>query len=165
VCRTLRQEGIWVPILMLTAKTGEFDEVEALDTGADDFLSKPFSYPVLVARVRALLRRGARERPAVLTAGELRLDIATRSCSLAGNDIRLTPREFGLLECLMRKRDEVVTKMQILEHVWDPNFEGSPNIVEVYIGYLRKKIDRPFGRNYIRTVPGSGYRLMSNDAG
>jgi DNA-binding response OmpR family regulator len=165
VCRTLRQEGIWVPILMLTAKTGEFDEVEALDTGADDFLSKPFSYPVLVARVRALLRRGARERPAVLTAGELRLDIATRSCSLAGNDIRLTPREFGLLECLMRKRDEVVTKTQILEHVWDPDFEGSPNIVEVYIGYLRRKIDRPFGRNYIRTVPGSGYRLISNDAG
>jgi DNA-binding response OmpR family regulator len=111
------------------------------------------------------LRRGARERPAVLTAGELRLDIATRSCSLAGNDIRLTPREFGLLECLMRKRDEVVTKTQILEHVWDPNFEGSPNIVEVYIGYLRRKIDRPFGRNYIRTVPGSGYRLISNDAG
>ncbi len=160
VCGTLREEGNWTPILILTAKTGEFDEVEALDTGADDFLSKPFSYPVLLARIRALLRRGVRERPVVLEAGGLRLDPATRSCWRGDTPIDLTPRELGLLEYLMRHGDQVVTKREILDHVWDPDFEGSPNIVEVYIGYLRRKIDRPFGQDTISTVPGSGYRLI-----
>lgn len=160
VCRTLREEGNWTPILILTAKTGEFDEVEALDTGADDFLSKPFSYPVLLARIRALLRRGVRERPAVLEAAGLRLDPATRSCWRGDSPILLTPREFGLLEYLMRHCGEVLSKREILDHVWDPEFEGSPNIVEVYIGYLRRKVDRPFELDTIATVPGTGYRLI-----
>jgi two-component system OmpR family response regulator len=162
VCRTLREESNWTPILILTAKTGEFDEVEALDTGADDFLSKPFSYSVLLARIRALLRRGVRERPVVLEAGGLRLDPATRSCWRGDTAIDLTPREFGLLEYLMRYPDQVVTKREILEHVWDPDFEGSPNIVEVYVGYLRRKVDRPFGQESISTAPGSGYRLIDH---
>jgi DNA-binding response OmpR family regulator len=160
VCRTLREEEDWTPILILTAKTGEFDEVEALDTGADDFLSKPFSYPVLLARIRALLRRGVRERPVVLEAAGLRLDPATRSCWRGDTPILLTPREFGLLEYLMRHCGEVLTKTEILEHVWDPDFGGSANIVEVYVGYLRRKIDRPFEVDTISTVPGSGYRLI-----
>lgn len=164
ICRTLREEGIWAPILILTAKTGEFDEVEALDTGADDFLSKPFSYPVLLARIRALLRRGVRERPAILEAGGLRLDPATRSCWRGDIPIVLTPREFGLLEYLMRHVDLVVTKSEILDHVWDPDFEGSVNIVEVYVGYLRKKVDRPFGVVTIETVTGNGYRLIDRRA-
>jgi two-component system OmpR family response regulator len=164
VCRTLREEGDWTPILILTAKTGEFDEVESLDTGADDFLSKPFSYPVLLARIRALLRRGVRERPVVLEAAGLRLDPATRSCWRGDSAIVLTPREFGLLEYLMRHCGEVLSKREILEHVWDPDFEGSPNIVEVYVGYLRRKIDRPFGLDTIATVPGSGYRLINSGA-
>ena len=160
ICRTLREEGNWSPILILTAKTGEFDEVESLETGADDFLSKPFSYPVLLARIRALLRRGVRERPVILEAGGLRLDPATRSCWRGETPIQLTPREFGLLEFLMRRVDQVVTKTEILDHVWDPDFEGSVNIVEVYVGYLRRKVDRPFGECTITTVPGGGYRLV-----
>ena len=161
VCARLREEGVWTPILMLTAKSGEFDEVEALDTGADDFLTKPFSYPVLVAHLRALLRRGRRERPTVLAVDDLRLDPATKTCDRAGQPIALTPREFSLLEFLMHHRDEVLSKTEILDHVWDPEFTGSANIVEVYIGYLRRKIDRPFGRDSIQTVPGSGYRLVA----
>jgi DNA-binding response OmpR family regulator len=164
VCGILREEGNWTPILMLTAKTGEFDEVEALDTGADDFLSKPFSYPVLVARLRALLRRGARERPSALQVDDLRLDPANRTCTRGEQPIALTPREFGLLEFLMRHADEVVSKRELLDQVWDPDFDGSPNIVEVYVGYLRRKIDRPFGRNTIATIPGIGYRLVSAGA-
>jgi DNA-binding response OmpR family regulator len=159
VCRDLRKEQNWTPILVLTAKTGEFDEIESLDVGADDFLTKPFSYPVLLARIRSLLRRGARERPVVLTAGSLRLDPASRSCWHGDTPIELSPREFDLLEYLMRNRGQVVTKQQILNHVWDPEYEGNSNIVEVYIGYLRRKIDRPFGTETIITVPGSGYRL------
>ena len=159
VCRELRERGVWTPILILTAKTGEFDEVESLDSGADDFLTKPFSYPVLLARIRSLLRRGVRERPTVLDAGGLRLDPASRLCWRGDASISLTPREFNLLEYLMRYSDRAVTKREILEHVWDPDFEGSPNIVEVYIGYLRRKIDRPFGTQSLITVPGSGYRF------
>lgn len=160
VCHEIREQGIWTPILILTAKTGELDEIESLDSGADDFLTKPFSYPVLLARIRSLLRRGARERPTVLEADGLRLDPATRSCWRNDVPISLTPREFDLLEFLMRSGARVVNKNEILDHVWDPEFEGSPNIVEVYVGYVRRKIDRPFGTETIITVPGRGYRLV-----
>jgi DNA-binding response OmpR family regulator len=159
ICGTLREEGKWMPILMLTAKDGEYDEAEALDTGADDFLSKPFSFVVLVARLRALVRRGVRPRPSVLVAGDLCLDPAARSCKRDGVDIPLTPREFSLLEYLMRRAGEVVRKTEILEHVWDYDFDGDPNIVEVYVGYLRRKIDVPFGRHALETVRGAGYCL------
>jgi DNA-binding response OmpR family regulator len=159
VCRTLRDEGVWTPILMLTAKDGEWDEVEALDTGADDYLTKPFSHAVLVARLRALLRRGARERPAVLEAGTLRMDPATRRAWRGPTEIELTGRELAMLEFLLRRRGDVVSKREILEHVWDVDFEGDPNIVEVYVRRLRNKLDRPFGRAAIETVRGAGYRL------
>jgi two-component system OmpR family response regulator len=159
ICDTLRGEGNWMPILMLTAKDGEYDEAEALDTGADDFLSKPFSFVVLVARLRALVRRGVRPRPSVLAAGDLRLDPAARSCTRDGVDIALTPREFSLLEYLLRRAGEVVPKSEILEHVWDYDFDGDPNIVEVYVGYLRRKIDVPFGRRALETMRGAGYCL------
>ena len=160
VCATLRQDGVWTPILVLTAKGGEWDEVEALDTGADDYLTKPFAYAVLVARLRALLRRGARERPAVLEAGDLKVDPAARRAWRGEVEVELTPRELALVEFLLRRRGEVVSKREILEHVWDYDFEGSPNIVEVYIRHLRAKIDRPFGQDLIQTVRGSGYRLV-----
>ncbi|MCW2785531.1 MAG: response regulator receiver [Marmoricola sp.] len=159
VCETLRAEEIWTPILMLTAKDGEWDEVEALDTGADDYVTKPFSFVVLLARVRSLLRRGAAERPALLEVGDLVLDPASRIVTRSGTELSLTSRELSLLEFLMRRRGEVVTKTQILNHVWDYAFEGDPNIIEVYVGRLRRKIDKPFGRNDIETLRGSGYRL------
>lgn len=159
VCRTLREEGVGTPILMLTAKSGEYDEAEALDTGADDFLSKPFSFVVLVARIRALLRRSADGRAQPLVIGDLVLDPLARTCSRAGTDISLTTREYELLEALMRKPGQVVPKQELLEHVWGANFEGDPNVVEVYVGYLRRKIDRPFDRNDIETVRGVGYRI------
>jgi two-component system, OmpR family, response regulator len=159
VCAELRAAGIWVPILMLTAKDGELDEAEALDTGADDYLSKPFSYLVLIARIRALLRRGGRERPVMLQAGDLRLDPAAHRVWRGEMEVSLTPRQFALLEFLIRRAGEVVSKSTILHHVWDFAFEGDPNIVEVYIRHLRKKIDEPFGRCAIRTVRLVGYRL------
>jgi two-component system, OmpR family, response regulator len=162
VCSALREAGDWTPILMLTAKDGELDEAEALDTGADDFLSKPFSFVVLLARLRALLRRGAPERPAVLTAGDLRLDPAAHCCWRNGAELALTAREFSLLEFLMRRRGEVVSKTEILDHVWDPAYGGDSNIVEVYVGYLRRKVDLPFDRRTIQTVRGVGYRLEPN---
>ena len=162
VCRTLRDEGVWTPILMLTAKDGEWDEAEALDTGADDFLSKPFSFVVLVARLRAILRRGAPPRPAVLSAGDLELDPATHTVHRNGTPIDLTAREFGLLEHLLRHRDEVVPKRALLEEVWGHESDADPNVVEVYIGYLRKKIDAPFGRRSIVTVRGVGYRVVDD---
>ena len=162
LCGTLRQDGIWTPILMLTAKGGEWDEVEALDTGADDYLTKPFSYAVLVARLRALLRRGARERPAVLEAGDLRLDPAARRAWRGQAELELTPRELALLEFLLRRRGEALSKREILEHVWGSDFEGDPNIVEVYVRHLRNKLDRPFGRASIQTVRGAGYRLAAD---
>ncbi len=160
VCQRLRAAGNWVPVLMLSAKDGEYDQAEGLDVGADDYLTKPFSYVVLVARLRALLRRGARQRPAVLQAGDLSLDPARRQVRRAGTDVDLTPREFALLEYLMRHRDEVVSKPDILEHVWDAHYDGDPNVVEVYVGYLRRKIDAPFGRRTLETVRGAGYRLV-----
>jgi two-component system OmpR family response regulator len=162
ICETLRAEGNWTPILMLTAKDGEWDQVEALDTGADDYLSKPFSYIVLLARIRALLRRGAGERPTVLEAGDIRLDPATRRVSRADTVIDVTAREFAVLEYLMRRRGDVVSKREVLDNVWDFDFEGDPNIVEVYVGHLRNKLDRPFGRAAIETLRGAGYRLAAN---
>ena len=162
ICATLRQDGVWTPILMLTAKGGEWDEVEALDTGADDYLTKPFAYAVLVARLRALLRRGARERPAVLEAGDLRLDPAARRAWRGEVEVELTPRELALVEFLLHRRGEVVSKREILQHVWDYDFEGDPNIVEVYVWHLRNKLDRPFGRDTIQTVRGAGYRLAAD---
>jgi two-component system, OmpR family, response regulator len=159
VCGELRKAGDWTPLLMLTAKTGELDEAEALDTGADDFLSKPFSYVVLLARLRALLRRGTRERPTVLTAGDLRLDPAAHRVWRGEVQIALSPRQFSLLEFLMRRAGEAVSKAEILDHVWDFAFDGDPNIVEVYIRQLRRKIDEPFGRAAIETLRLVGYRL------
>jgi DNA-binding response OmpR family regulator len=162
VCRTLREEGDWTPVLMLTAKNGEWDQVEALDTGADDYLTKPFSFAVLLARVRALIRRGSAPRPAVLEAGDLSLDPATREVRRADAAIELTTREFAVLEFLMRRVGEVVAKTEILDGVWDFDFDGDPNIVEVYIGHLRNKVDRPFGRESIQTLRGAGYRLAAD---
>jgi DNA-binding response OmpR family regulator len=162
LCSALRRDGIWTPILMLTAKEGELDEVEALDSGADDYLTKPFSYAVLVARLRALLRRGARERPAVLEAGDLRLDPAAKRTWRGQVEVELTARELALLEFLLRRRGEAVAKREILQHVWDDEFEGDPNIVEVYVRHLRNKLDRPFGRAAIQTVRGTGYRLVAD---
>ncbi|WP_204046403.1 response regulator transcription factor [Acrocarpospora phusangensis] len=161
VCKRLRAEENWVPILMLSAKDGEYDQADGLDLGADDYLTKPFSYVVLVARLRALLRRGGGRRPAVLRAGDLTLDPARRIVSRGATSIDLTPREFALLEYLMRHHDEVVSKAEILEHVWD-TYDTDPNVVEVYVGYLRRKIDAPFGRGAVQTVRGAGYRLVSD---
>ncbi|GAA5162354.1 MULTISPECIES: response regulator transcription factor [Amycolatopsis] len=155
VLKSLRAQENWTPVLMLTAKDGEYDEADAFDLGADDYLTKPFSYVVLLARLRALLRRGAPERPAVLTAGDLRLDPAARTVHRGGREIELTAREFGLLEFLLRRRGEALTKHQILTHVWDAHYEGDENIVEVYIGYLRRKI----GTEAIQTLRGVGYRM------
>jgi two-component system, OmpR family, response regulator len=159
VCAALRQAGVWTPILMLTAKTGETEEARALDAGADDFLSKPFSYVVLLARLRALLRRGRTERPQVLRAGDLSLDPATHRVLRGDAEVELSPRQFALLEYFLRHPDEVLPKARILEHVWDFAFEGDPNIVEVYVRQLRLRIDEPFGRQALRTVRGAGYRL------
>ncbi|BEL02885.1 response regulator transcription factor [Actinoplanes sichuanensis] len=159
VCAALRAEENWTPIVMLTAKDGEWDQVEGLDTGADDYLTKPFSYPVLVARLRAVARRGARERPVQLTAGDLRIDPASRKVWRGETRIDLTAREFALLAFLARNTGDVVSKQRIMEAVWDADFDGDPNIVEVYVRHLRNKIDRPFGREAIQTVRGAGYRL------
>lgn len=163
LCQALRAEGDWTPVLFLTAKDGEWDEVEGLDTGGDDWLTKPFSYPVLVARLRALVRRGSRERPAVLETGDLRLDPAARRVFRGETEVSLTARELAVLDFLMRRRDEVVTKAEIIANVWGADFDGDANIVEVYIAHLRAKVDRPFGRESIQTVRGAGYRLTGRD--
>ena len=157
VVRTLRTEENWVPVLMLSAKDGEHDEADGLDYGADDYLTKPFSYVVLTARLRALLRRAPQARPAVLAAGDVRLDPATREVTVADEPVSLTPREFGLLEYLLRRPGQVITKTEILDHVWDPASAVHPNVVEVYVGYLRRKL----GRQLVETVRGAGYRLAS----
>jgi two-component system, OmpR family, response regulator len=156
VCAELREGGDWTPILMLTALDEDLDEAEALDTGADDYLSKPFSFVVLVARLRALLRRGAAPRPAVLEVGNVRLDPAAHRCWCAGQEVDLTAKQFALLECFMRHPGEVLSKSALREHVWDYAFADSSNIVEVYISYLRKKL----GAGRIETVRGAGYRLL-----
>jgi two-component system OmpR family response regulator len=161
ICRVLRAENIWTPILMLTAKNGEYDEAEAFDTGADDFLTKPFSFVVLVARLRALLRRG-RMPAAPLELGDLVLDPPTRSCHRGSSRIDLTAREYALLEALLRRAREVRSKVELLDEVWGPDFSGDANVVEVYVGYLRRKIDAPFGRASLQTVRGLGYRVIDD---
>lgn len=162
VLEQLREASVWTPVLMLTAKDGEYDQTDAFDLGGDDYLTKPFSFIVLVARIRALIRRGAPERPVVLTAGDLSLDPGRRRVSRSDQEISLTAREYGLLEYLMRHRGYVVSKSEILDGVWDPAFEGDANVVEVYIRYLRQKIDVPFSRHAIETVRGLGYRLAAD---
>jgi DNA-binding response OmpR family regulator len=162
IAQELRAAERWMPILMLTAKDGEYDEADALDLGADDYLTKPFSFVVLLARLRALLRRTAPPRPTVLAAGDLSLDPATREVLRNGDPIELTPREFSLLEFLLRRAGDVVSKTEILEHVWDAHYDGDPNVVEVYVGYLRRKIDAPYSRQAVQTVRGAGYRLVAD---
>ncbi|MGV9348725.1 response regulator transcription factor [Streptomyces spiralis] len=159
VCAELRERGNWTPILMLTAKDGEYDEAEALDTGADDYLTKPFSFVVLLARLRALARRAVRERPTALSVGDLTVDPAGLKCSRGDVRIALTPKEFAVLHCLARHAGEVVTKTELLCRAWDFAYDGDSNVVEVYISALRRKIDKPFGRTTLRTVRGAGYRL------
>jgi DNA-binding response OmpR family regulator len=159
VVERLRQRGVWTPILMLTARDADHDQVDALDRGADDYLTKPFSFDVLVARMRALLRRSVSERPTVLTVGSLTMDPGQATVTRSGRPISLTPREFALLEYLMRHPGELVTKSELIDHVWDTNFDGPLNVVEVYIGYLRRKVDAPFDVQSIATVRGFGYRL------
>jgi two-component system OmpR family response regulator len=162
VLRQLREAEVWTPVLMLTAKDGEYDEADAFDLGADDYLTKPFSFVVLLARLRALVRRGGPPRPPVLTVGDLSLDPGRRKVDRAGTPIELTPREFGVLHCLMSRAGDVVTKTEILHAVWDPNYTGDVNVVEVYVSYLRRKIDQPFGRNTIETLRGIGYRATDD---
>ena len=159
LCAELRAAGNWTPILVLTAHDSIDNEARALDNGADDFLAKPFSYVVLVARLRALLRRGRHERPAILEVGDLRLDPATHRVWRSDQEVALTARQFSLLEFMMRRPGEVLSKAEILEHVWDFSFEGDPNIVEVYVRQLRQRIDEPFGVRSLQTVRLAGYRL------
>jgi len=159
VCRRLRADGVWTPVLILTARDSVEDRVAGLDGGADDYLVKPFSFEELLARIRALARRGAAERPAVLAAGDLRLDPATRRVSRGGAEISLSPKEFALLETLMRRPGVALSRLQLLEHGWDSAYENRSNVIDVYIRYLRRKIDRPFGTDTIETVRGIGYRL------
>jgi DNA-binding response OmpR family regulator len=162
VCAELRSAGDWTPILMLTAKDGELDEAEALDTGADDYLTKPFSYPVLVARVHALLRRSASRHPTPTAVGDLRVDPAARRVFRGDVEVPLTAREHDLVELLVRRAGEVQSKTDILAAVWDDDFDGDSNIVEVYVRRLRRKLDEPFGRRSIETVRGAGYRLVDD---
>ncbi|MEM8902562.1 MAG: response regulator transcription factor [Actinomycetota bacterium] len=170
VCRELRAADDWTPVLMLTAKDGELDEAEGLDTGADDYLTKPFSFVVLVARIKALLRRSRASGGAAgggaggeLVAGDLRLDPVAHRCTRGDAEIALTAREVAVLGFLMRRVGSIVSKQEILDNVWDPAFEGDPNIVEVYVRRLRKKIDEPFGARTITTVRGVGYRIDGDD--
>jgi two-component system OmpR family response regulator len=162
VLKGLRAKQVWTPVLMLTAKDGEYDQTDAFDLGADDYLTKPFSFVVLIARLRALQRRGAPERPVVLSAGTLSLDPARRRVTRGDVELSLTPREHGLLEFLLRNKGTVVTKSEILRGVWDAHYEGDDNVVEVYVGYLRRKIDAPFSTRSIETIRGVGYRFSSD---
>jgi two-component system OmpR family response regulator len=161
VCRRLRADEVWTPVLMLTARDAVEDRVAGLDGGADDYLVKPFSFDELLARLRALARRGAAERPAVLEAGGLRLEPATRRVTRGDVEISLSPKEFALLETLMLRPGRALSRLQLLEHAWDDTYENRSNVVDVYIRYLREKIDRPFGANTIETVRGVGYRLRA----
>ena len=161
VCRRLRAAGRWHPILMLTARDWVADRVAGLDAGADDYLTKPFSFNELFARLRALWRRGARERPALIHVGDLSLDPAGRRVTRGGSEIELTAKEFSLLEFFMRHADDVLTRTQLIEHVWDFAYDGDSNVVDVYVRYLRRKIDHPFGRDSIQTIRGSGYRMRA----
>jgi two-component system, OmpR family, response regulator len=161
VCARLRAQGKWAPVVMLTARDSIDDRVRGLDAGADDYLIKPFAFAELLARVRALLRRGNPERPSVLTVGDLQLDPAAHRVTRAGADVDLTAKEFALLELLMRHAGQVLTRDRILEHVWDFAYVAGSNVVDQYVGYLRRKLDRPFGREDIETVRGAGYRLRA----
>jgi two-component system OmpR family response regulator len=161
VCTRLRAAGRWMPVLMLTARDAVEDRVRGLDAGADDYLTKPFSFAELYARLRALARREPRERPVVLEVGDLRLDPAAKSVTRAGVAITLSPKEFAVLELLMRRAGEVLSRTAILEHVWDFAYEGTSNVVDVYVRYLREKVDRPFGCQSVETVRGSGYRMSA----
>ena len=165
VCRELRGSGVWSPILMLTARDGVEDRVNGLDSGADEYLTKPFSFAELLARLRALARRGAHERPAVLQVGSLRLDPATRQTWRGDAEIELSAKEYALLETFMRRAGEVLTRLELLEHAWDYGYDNRSNVVDVYVRYLREKIDRPFGLDAIETVRGTGYRLRADGGG
>jgi two-component system, OmpR family, response regulator len=165
VCRELRESGVWSPILMLTARDGIEDRVAGLDSGADDYLCKPFSFAELLARLRALTRRGTSERPAVLETGSLRLDPAARKVWRGEREIDLSPKEFALLETFMRRPGDVLTRLDLLEHAWDYGYDNRSNVVDVYVRYLRAKIDRPFGLESLETVRGVGYRLRSDGGG
>jgi two-component system OmpR family response regulator len=159
ICRDLRQKGIWAPVIMVTARDAVEDHVTGLDVGADDYMTKPFSFAELLARMRALLRRPPTERPSVLTVGNLILDPATRQVWRGDTAITVTSKEFALLEYFMRNSEQVLSRSRIIEHVWDFAYEGDSNVVDVYVRYLREKIDRPFGRDSLQTVRGAGYRL------
>jgi two-component system OmpR family response regulator len=161
VCKRLRENGQWAPVLMLTARSGVTDRVRGLDVGADDYLTKPFAFVEFLARLRALMRRGGAERPVALAVGDLTLDPATREVARHGTPIELSSREFSLLEYFMRRAGEVVSRAQLIEHVWDFAYEGDSNVVDVYVRYLRQKVDRPFGKDSLMTVRGAGYRLRS----
>ena len=164
-CRKLRSDGVWAPVLMLTARDSVEDRVAGLDGGADDYLTKPFSFAELLARLRALVRRGPLERPAVLEVGDLRLDPATHGVSRGGTEIELSQKEFSLLETFMRHPGEVLSRFQLLEHAWDYEYENRSNVVDVYVRYLREKVDRPFGVESIQTIRGAGYRLRESRSG
>jgi two-component system OmpR family response regulator len=161
-CKRLRSSGVWAPVLMLTARDSVEDRVAGLDTGADDYLVKPFAFGELLARLRALVRRGAAERPSVLEVGDLHLDPATREVRRGGDEIRLSAKEFALLETFMRRPGEVLSRLHLLEHAWDFAYDNRSNVVDVYVGHLRRKIDEPFGRRSLETVRGAGYRLRAD---
>jgi len=161
-CRRLREAGVWAPVLMLTARDSVADRVAGLDTGADDYLVKPFAFAELLARLRALVRRGDLERPAVLEVGNLRLDPATREGHRGEDEIHLSAKEFALLEAFMRRPGQVLSRLQLLEHAWDFAYENRSNVIDVYVRYLREKVDRPFGTESIETVRGVGYRLRED---
>jgi two-component system OmpR family response regulator len=163
-CRSLRAAGVWAPVLMLTARDAVEDRVAGLDTGADDYLVKPFAFAELLARLRALARRGEQERPNVLRVGDLTLDPAAREVRRGEAEISLSAKEFSLLETFMRRPGEVLSRLHLLEHAWDFAYENRSNVVDVYIGHLRRKIDEPFGRSSLETVRGAGYRLRADGA-
>ena len=164
VCRRVRESGVWAPVLMLTARDAVADRVAGLDAGADDYLAKPFSFAELLARIRALVRRGGSERPAVLEVGDLRLDPATRRVWRGPTEVKLSAKEFALLETFMRRPGQVLSRYQLLEHAWDYAYENRSNVIDVYVRYLRDKVDRPFGRDSLETVRGAGYRLRAEGA-
>ncbi len=161
-CRRLREDGVWAPIIMVTARDSVDDRVQGLDQGADDYLTKPFSLAELLARLRALARRGPVERPTVLEVGDLRMDPATQQTWRGEEEVALSPKEFALLETFMRRPGELLSRYQLLEHAWDYDYENRSNVVEVYVRYLREKIDRPFGVKSLETVRGAGYRLRKD---
>jgi two-component system OmpR family response regulator len=161
-CRRMREEGVWSPVLMLTARDGVEDRVAGLDAGADDYLTKPFSFAELLARLRALARRGGVERPAELVVGDLKLDPASRRVWRGGIEVALSPKEFALLETFMRRPGQALSRLQLLEHAWDFAYENRSNVIDVYVRYLREKLDRPFEKSSFETVRGVGYRLRED---